>query len=97
MEAAIVGLDMHDSYYEEFGAHYAHMKKIFTDGLKSIGIPFTDPQGAYFVLANIGPYTVSYTHLDVYKRQEWMAAIEKSVPAKFLDMNKKAFALGREA
>ena len=28
---------------------------------------------------------------------EWMAAIEKSVPAKFLDMNKKAFALGREA
>ena len=29
--------------------------------------------------------------------EEWMAAIEKSVPAKFLDMNKKAFALGREA
>ena len=56
MEAAVVGLDMPDSYYEEFGAHYAHMKKIFTDGLKNIGIPFTDPQGAYFVLANIGPY-----------------------------------------
>ena len=56
MEAAIVGLDMPESYYEEFGAHYAHMKKLFTDGLKNIGIPFTDPQGAYFVLANIGPY-----------------------------------------
>lgn len=56
MEAAVVGLDMPDSYYEEFGAHYAHMKKLFTDGLKQIGIPFTDPQGAYFVLANIGPY-----------------------------------------
>ena len=56
MEAAVVGLDMPDSYYEEFGAHYAHMKKIFTDGLTSLGIPFTDPQGAYFVLANIGPY-----------------------------------------
>lgn len=56
MEAAIVGLDMPDSYYEEFGAHYAHMKKLFTDGLKSIGIPFTDPQGAYFVLANIRLY-----------------------------------------
>ena len=47
---------MPDSYYEEFGAHYAHMKKLFTDGLRNIGIPFTDPQGAYFVLANIGPY-----------------------------------------
>ena len=56
MEAACVGLDMPDSYYEEFGAHYAHMKKLFTDGLRDIGIPFTDPQGAYFVLADIGPY-----------------------------------------
>jgi aminotransferase len=56
MEAAVVGLDMPDSYYEEFGAHYAHMKKLFTQGLDRIGIPYTDPQGAYFVLANIGPY-----------------------------------------
>ena len=56
MEAAVVGLDMPDSSYQEFGAHYAHMKKLFTDGLKQIGIPFTDPQGAYFVLADIGPY-----------------------------------------
>ena len=27
---------------------------------------------------------------------EWLAAIEKSVPPKFLEMNKKAFALGRQ-
>ena len=32
-----------------------------------------------------------------FSDQEWMDAIEKSVPAKFLEMNKKAFALGREA
>lgn len=56
MEAAIVGLDMPDSYYDEFRAHYAHMKNLFTDGLRNIGIPFTDPQGAYFVLANIRPF-----------------------------------------
>lgn len=56
MEAAIVGLDMPDSYYDEFGAHYAHMKKIFTEGLDRIGIPYTDPQGAYFVLADITPF-----------------------------------------
>ena len=56
MEAAVVGLDMPDSYYEEFGAHYAHMKKLFTSGLDRIGIPYTDPQGAYFVLADISPY-----------------------------------------
>ena len=56
MEAAVVGLDMPDSYYDEFGAHYAHMKKLVTEGLDRIGIPYTDPQGAYFVLANIEPY-----------------------------------------
>ena len=48
MEAALVGLEMPDSYYEEFTAHYAHMKEL--------GIPFTDPEGTYFVLADIGPY-----------------------------------------
>ena len=56
MEAAVEGLDMPDSYYEEFGAHYAHMKKIFTDGLDSMGMEYTDPEGAYFVLANISQY-----------------------------------------
>lgn len=56
MEAAIVGLNMPDSYYKEFGDHYAHMKKLFTEGLDRIGIPYTDPQGAYFVLADIAPF-----------------------------------------
>ena len=56
MEAAVVGLEMPDSYYKEFGDHYAHMKKLFTEGLDRIGIPYTDPQGAYFVLADIAPY-----------------------------------------
>ena len=56
MEAAVVGLNMPDSYYDEFAAHYAHMKKLFTEGLDRIGIPYTDPQGAYFVLADISPF-----------------------------------------
>ena len=56
MEAAVVGLEMPDSYYEEFGQHYAHMKKIFTQGLDRLGIEYSDPQGTYFVLANIGQF-----------------------------------------
>ena len=32
-----------------------------------------------------------------FTMDEWMDAIEKSVPAKFLELNKKAFLLGREA
>ena len=56
MEAAVVGLDFPDSYYEEFAAHYAHMKELFTGGMRSLGIPFTDPEGTYFVLADIASY-----------------------------------------
>ena len=56
MEAAVVGLEMPDEYYREFGDHYAHMKQIFTGGMKDLDIPFTDPEGTYFVLADIAPY-----------------------------------------
>ncbi len=56
MEAAVAGLEMPDSYYKEFGDHYLHMKEIFTGGLKSLGIPFAEPEGTYFVLADLSPY-----------------------------------------
>ena len=39
-------------------------------------------------------------HLSRYfdfTEEEWMEAIEKSVPAKFLELNKTAFKLGRNA
>ena len=32
-----------------------------------------------------------------FTEEEWMEAIAQSVPAKFLELNKKAFALGRDA
>ncbi len=35
-------------------------------------------------------------HFD-FTEEEWMDAIEHSVPPKFLELNKKAFALGRKA
>lgn len=56
MEAAMAGLEMYWDYYDELAAHYAHMKKIFTGGLREIGIPYSDPQGAYFVMADVSPY-----------------------------------------
>ena len=32
-----------------------------------------------------------------FTTEEWMRAIEKSVPEKFLEINKKAFTLGKDA
>ncbi len=56
MEAATVGLLFPDSYYEELQAHYTHMKNLFVNGLKDIGLQFTEPQGAYYVLVDIGEF-----------------------------------------
>ncbi len=56
MEAATVGLLFPDSYYEELQAHYTHMKNLFVSGLKDIGLRFTEPQGAYYVLVDIGEF-----------------------------------------
>lgn len=56
MEAAVVGLNFPDSYYTELQAHYTHMKNLFLDGLKNIGLHYTEPQGAYYVLVDIGEF-----------------------------------------
>ncbi|MGN0412369.1 MAG: pyridoxal phosphate-dependent aminotransferase [Lachnospiraceae bacterium] len=56
MEAAVTGLRFPDSYYEGLQAHYTHMKDLFVSGLKDIGLPFTEPQGTYYVLLDISEF-----------------------------------------
>lgn len=69
MEAAVTGLEFEDSYYEELQAHYTHMKEIFVGGLKRLGLQFTDPQGAYYVLVDVSEFGVT----DDVAFCEWMA------------------------
>ncbi len=56
MEAAVAGLNLPYSYYEELANHYTHMKDLFLGGLKRMGVHYTEPQGAYYVLVDIDPY-----------------------------------------
>ena len=53
MEAAVVGLQFGDSYYEWLQDKYTHMRELFTGGLENTGLTFTKPQGAYYVLVDI--------------------------------------------
>lgn len=69
MEAATIGLQFDDKYYEELAAHYAHMKEVFVGGLKRLGYHYTDPQGAYYVLLDVSEFGVK----DDVKFCEWMA------------------------
>ena len=56
MEAATVGLQFGDEYYEELQNHYTHMKDLFTKGLSDIGLKFSEPQGAYYVMVDISEF-----------------------------------------
>jgi aminotransferase len=56
MEAAVVGLQFGDEYYKKLQDHYTHMRSVFTGGLKNIGLSFTEPQGAYYVLMDISEF-----------------------------------------
>lgn len=55
-EAAIVGLNFGDDYYEQLQEKYTHKRDIFLNGLKEIGLDFYSPQGTYFVMVDISKF-----------------------------------------
>lgn len=55
-EAAVTGLHMPDSYYQWLQDKYTHKRNLFLKGLEDIGIPHTDPQGAYYILLDISEF-----------------------------------------
>ncbi len=52
-EAAVAGLELPESYYEELLASYTAKRDVFLSYLRQTGLEFTEPQGAYYVLVNI--------------------------------------------
>jgi len=55
-EAAVAGLELPASYYEELQALYTKKRNLFCAGLDRIGLKHNVPQGSYFVMVDIGPY-----------------------------------------
>ena len=73
-EAAVVGLNFPDSYYEELKELYTQKRDYFLAGLDRIGLFHNVPQGTYFVLIDIQkfldlPKFAGYTDLEFC---EWM-------------------------
>ena len=55
-EAAVVGLEFNEDYYDELQKLYTHKKDLFINGLKELNIPHTEPQGAYYVMVDISEF-----------------------------------------
>lgn len=52
-EAAVAGLELPDSYYAGLRDLYTAKRDLFLDILRRTGLPFTEPQGAYYVMVDI--------------------------------------------
>ena len=73
-EAAVVGLNFSESYYEDLKRLYTEKRDHFIAGLDRIGLKHNVPQGTYFVLLDIQeflnlPQFAGYTDLEFC---EWM-------------------------
>ncbi len=52
-EAAVTALEFPDQYYADLRAFYTNQRAIFLNYLEQTGLPYTEPQGAYYVMVDI--------------------------------------------
>lgn len=55
-EAVVVGLRFGEDYYRELLKTYTEKRNLFLSGLDRIGIKYTKPQGAYYVMLDISRF-----------------------------------------
>jgi aminotransferase len=55
-EAAVTGLKFGEDYYAGLLAEYTRKRDLFLKGLADIGIPYTEPQGAYYILLDMSEF-----------------------------------------
>ena len=55
-EAVVPGLRFGEDYYEELLATYTRKRDLFLDGLRTLKLPHTVPQGAYYILMDISEF-----------------------------------------
>jgi aminotransferase len=79
-EAAVAGLQLPARYYEELRATYAEKREVFLGYLRQSGLPFTEPEGAYYVMVDISPtgWTDDRAFCDWLVRDVGVAAVPGS-------------------
>ena len=55
-QAAITALSFPDAYYVELLKGYTERRDVFLEALEGAGLPYTVPQGAYYVMADISEF-----------------------------------------
>ena len=68
-EAAIVGLNFPDAYYEGLRVEYTAKRDLFLSGLNAAGLKYSTPEGAYYVMVDVSGFGVT----DDAAYCEWLA------------------------
>lgn len=55
-EAAVTALNFPEAYYQQLQLDYTHRRDLFLGYLDQIGLKYTQPQGAYYVLIDISSF-----------------------------------------
>ena len=73
-EAAVVGLQFGQDYYDGLKELYTKKRALFLKGLDDLGIDHTTPEGTYFVMMDISKYLKQdrFKGFDDYSFSEWM-------------------------
>ena len=66
--AGIVALGLPESYYAEMRAQYAARRAILLDALDAVGMPYCEPEGAYYVMSDFGSMEWEWR---TFSRPDW--------------------------
>ena len=55
-EAAVTALELPDGYYQQLQQLYTNKKAMFLKYLDAAGLPYSEPQGAYYVMVDISEF-----------------------------------------
>lgn len=68
-EAAVTALNFDDAYYKDLQKIYTEKRDLFLKGLDDLGLSYTTPQGAYYVMMDVSEWKVE----DDNKFCVWLA------------------------
>jgi aspartate/methionine/tyrosine aminotransferase len=79
-EAAVVGLQLPESYYQELLNLYTRKRDLFLNYLDEAGLTYTTPEGAYYVLVDISKFHIEndFTFCEWLIKEIGVAAVPGS-------------------
>lgn len=66
--AGIVALELPESYYAEMRAQYAARRTLLLDALDAVGVPYCEPEGAYYVMVDFAGLAWDQ---EAYAQPDW--------------------------